>query len=222
MGIDKRTIEMIKENYPTLKIDRGDNGYIVAGELFLNHLYGDVRMTGTFTIEIVISDNFPLELPCVRELSDAITPEYPHINTDGQLCLASELELKMFFSQCTDMSLFVEKYIIPYLYTYCYYKEYGVYPYGERSHGVQGNLEYLKDLFELDDWGQVFDVMVFVAESSYRGHLECPCGSGKKIRNCHGTVLRQVIGANLQYDCKNILDMIKRMYDRKAKNGKRN
>ena len=29
----------------------------------------------------------------------------------------------------------------------------------------------------------------FCGERTYRGHIGCPCGSGKKLRDCHGTVL---------------------------------
>ena len=222
MEIDRKNIEMIKENYPAFDIRSGDDEYVIVGEIFLNHVYKEVRMTGKFIIEIVVSNKFPIVIPIVREISNGIAANYPHKNIDGELCLASEIELKMFFAQSSDICLFLEKYIIPYLYTYCYYEEYGVYPYGERSHGMQGNLEYLKDLLEVDDWGQVFDIMMFVIQSSYRGHLECPCGSGERIRNCHGTVLKQLMNANVKDDFIKIMYQIKRMYDRKGKNGKHN
>lgn len=222
MEIGKESIEKIKENYPELAIQRSGDKYVIVGEIFLNHVYEEVRMTGKFTIEIVVSNKNPLEIPIVREISNSIAADYPHRNNGGELCLASELELKLFCTHSSDICLFIEKYIIPYLYTYCYYKEYGVYPYGERSHGMQGNLEYLKDLFAVDDWGQVFDIMMFVIHFSYRGHLECPCGSGEKIRNCHGVVLKQLMAANIEDDFRKIIYQIKRMYDRKGKNGKRN
>lgn len=96
--------------------------------------------------------------PSVKGIENCIDENYPHRYKDGEFCLASDLELKMFFSQDTDMCSFIEKYIIPYLYTYQYYKEYGVYPYGERSHGIIGDLEYLKDLFEVDDFKQVLNI----------------------------------------------------------------
>lgn len=222
MVIDEKNLWKIKDHYPTLDIRQSNDKCVIVGEITLNHVYKEVRMTGKFTLEIVISDKFPLEIPVVREISGGIVDNYPHRNDDGELCLASELELKMFLTQSSDICLFIEKYIIPYLYTYCYYEAYGVYPYGERSHGVQGNLEYLKDLFEVDDWGQVFDIMMFVIESRYRGHLPCPCGSGKRLRKCHGSVLKQLMDANMEYDFREIINQIKRSYNRKGKNGKHN
>lgn len=218
MGIVNHDIEMVREKYPAFEISKRENDYIFSGELILNHVFEDVRMTGKFNLEVVVPGDFPLAFPKVKELSNCIDKNYPHRYTDGQFCLASDLELKMFFSQDTDICSFIEKYVIPYLYTYRFYEEYGVYPYGERSHGPMGDLEYLKDLFGVDDWGQVLDIMLFVVQSPYRGHLLCPCGSGKRIRNCHGEILKKVMNAELQDECREILLEIKREYDR---NGKR-
>lgn len=218
MGIVNHDIEMVREKYPAFEISKRENDYIFSGELILNHVFEDVRMTGKFNLEVVVPGDFPLAFPKVKELSNCIDENYPHRYTDGQFCLASDLELKMFFSQDTDICSFIEKYVVPYLYTYRFYEEYGVYPYGERSHGPMGDLEYLKDLFGVDDWGQILDIMLFVVQSPYRGHLLCPCGSGKRIRNCHGEILKKVMNAELQDECREILLEIKREYDR---NGKR-
>lgn len=217
MGIVNHEIEMVREKYPAFEISRCENDYIFSGEIILNHVFDDVRMTGKFNLEIVVPGDFPLAFPKVKELSNYIDENYPHRYTDGQFCLASDLELKMLFSQDTDICSFIEKYVIPYLYTYRFYKEYGVYPYGERSHGPMGNLEYLRDLFGVDDWGQVLDIMLFVVQSPYRGHLLCPCGSGKRIRNCHGEILKKVMNAELQDECREILLEIKKGCDRNGK-----
>lgn len=222
MGIENHDIEMVKEKYPMLDISKCEDDYIFSGKFILNHVYDEIRMTGKFDLEIVVPGDFPLAFPRVRELSNCIDEYYPHQYTNGQFCLASDLELRMFFSQDTDICSFIEKYVIPYLYTYRFYEEYGVYPYGERSHGTMGNLEYLKDLFQVDDWKQVLDIMLFVVQSSYRGHLLCPCGSGKRIRKCHGEILKKVMNAALQDECRAILFEIERECNRKAKNGKRN
>lgn len=217
MGIVNRDIEMVKEKYPAFEISKRENDYIFSGELILNHVFNDVRMTGKFNLEVVVPEDFPLVFPKVKELSNYIDKNYPHRYTDGQFCLASDLELKMFFSHDTDICSFIEKYVIPYLYTYRFYEEYGVYPYGERSHGSMGDLEYLKDLFGVDNWRQVLNIMLFVMQSPYRGHLLCPCGSGKRIRNCHGEILKKVMNAELQDECREILLEIKREYDRNGK-----
>lgn len=205
-------IENMKRKYPFLEYVQRENDCIFVGNIILNHVYEDVRMTGNFEIELVVPRDFPLALPTVKELSDCIDASYPHRYPNGYLCLASDLELKMHISKYQDISIFIDKYVIPYFYTYKYYKEYGIYPYGERSHGVMGNLEYLKDLFCVDNWKQVFDIIVFIIQSTYRGHLLCPCGSGKRIRNCHGKILKDMMEAGLREDCIEIMEELVEIY----------
>ena len=221
MGIENNDIDMLKEKYPDFEISELGRDYILKGELILNHIFNNVRMTGNFILEIIVPGDFPLAFPVVKELSNYIDENYPHQYEGGQLCLASNLELKLFFSQDTSLCSFIENYVIPYLYTYRFYETYGVYPYGERSHGIMGDLEYLKDLFGVEDWGQVLNIMLFVVQSSYRGHLLCPCGSGKRIRNCHGNILKKVINAGLQNDCETILLKMEKEYVKKNIYGKR-
>ena len=115
MGIDDLNIEMVKEKYPQLKMTKDKNSYIISGEFILNHCFEDVRMTGKFELEISVPGEFPQALPKVKELSHYIDRNYPHIYQDGQFCLASDLELKIFFSQNADICSFIDQYIIPYL-----------------------------------------------------------------------------------------------------------
>ena len=219
MGVAICDIELVKEEYSTLEVFEREGDVVFSGELILNHVFNDVHMTGKFFLEIVVPRDFPLALPITRELSNSINKNYPHCSPNGELCLASELELRIFFLQTTSMYDFIEKYIIPYLYTYRFYEEYGVYPFGERSHGTMGNLEYLKELFGVETWKQVLDIMLFVVNSSYRGHLLCPCGSNKRIRNCHGDILKKAMDAGLQDECSAILTELSMKYDGKERNG---
>ena len=75
-------------------------------------------------------------------------------------------------------------------------------------------------MFGVNDWKQVFDIMIFVIRFPYRGHLLCPCGSGEKIRNCHGNVLRKVMDAKLQDEFILILLEIEKVFEREAEKWK--
>lgn len=212
MGISNHDIENMKRKYPALRHIKQDDTDVFTGEVVLNHIFNDVRMTGKFNVDITVSRDFSLALPAVKEISNRIDKTYPHKYEEGYLCLASNLDLKMHFRQDKDISSFVDKYITPYFYTYRYFEEYGIYPYGERSHGVMGDLEYLKDLLNVMSWDQVFDFMEFVIQSSYRGHVTCPCGSEKRLRDCHGTTLRKMIDAGLREDCIRIMLELQKIY----------
>lgn len=211
----KFDIDSIKDKFYDINVIEQDGEYIISGEIILDHIYNDVRMTGTFCLEITMPRDYPLALPIVKETSNIIDKNYPHYYADGQLCLASNLELKLFFAHQPELCIFIDKYIIPYLYSYKFYEEYGVYPFGERSHGCIGDLEYLKELFSVDDWTKVFKIMSFILNSSYRGNLLCPCGSGKRLKKCHGNSILKVINAGLKEDCMSIMEEINKECNKK-------
>ena len=115
MEIDNRDIITMKEKYPAFKILEHEKKYIFTGKLDLDHIFNDVRMTGKFNLEITVFSDCSSPIPVVKEVSNRIDRNYPHRYNDGQLCLASDFELKMYFSQNTDISSFVDMYIIPYI-----------------------------------------------------------------------------------------------------------
>lgn len=49
-----------------------------------------------------------------------------------------------------------------------------------------------------------FKIMLYIAQKAYRGHNECPCGSGLKVRNCHGKVIKPF------YEDKKAIEIIKK------------
>ena len=65
-------------------------------------------------------------------------------------------------------------------------------PFGELSHGGIGILEYYQELFDLKDTRRVLTMLKILADDKYRGHDRCPCGSGKRLRSCHGGKLLEV------------------------------
>ena len=74
-----------------------------------------------------------------------------------------------------------------YFYAASYFKRYGVAPYGERSHGVKGIEEAYMERYRVTDRNVLMHLLLYLTGiQRYRGHLECPCGSGKKFRDCHG------------------------------------
>lgn len=54
--------------------------------------------------------------------------------------------------------------------------------------------------------------MMFIIQSNYKGHFLCPCGSEKRIRNCHGDILRDMIEAGLREDCMEIMKKLLEVY----------
>ncbi len=143
----------------------------------------------SFDIEMLIPDPYPDMLPWVRETSGKIDSDYEHVFTDETLCLGVPIEMRRIFGQQPSLLGFVNKLVIPYFYGYCYWKKYGEHPFGEQKHGGEGVVEYYADKLNLTDEVTALAFVCFLYEHGYRGHHDCPCGSGRRIRKCHGPTL---------------------------------
>lgn len=76
-----------------------------------------------------------------------------------------------------------KKYVESYFFSYEYYKRYGIYPFGEYSHGIKGLDEYFAEYFKLEDINvnNRRNIIEYIFLNKYRGHNYCPCGSLKKL-----------------------------------------
>lgn len=191
-------------------ITRAENATILSGPLpFEASANGHSTIAECFEIELIIPDIYPENLPCVRETGGKIDSDYDHRNEDGTLCLGVPIEECRIFSEQPSLLGFVNNLLIPYLYGYCHYKKYDTHPFGEAEHGAVGIVQHYMDTLELTDERAALAVIAFLVEHGYRGHHPCPCGSGKKVRKCHGQALRDLqklhTARTLQHDFDEVL-----------------
>ena len=175
------------------KVTELDHETVLSGTLaFEASTDGFETITDRFEIELSIPYVFPDILPRVKETAGRIERSYPHINRDGTLCLAVPVEQRRIVFEQPSLLGFVNRLVIPYLYGYCYWKQHDKYPFNEQEHGEEGIVQHYIDTLHLADEMAVLAVVSFLFEHGYRGHHSCPCGSGLRVRNCHGPVLRDL------------------------------
>ena len=180
----QQEIKALQAAYEELQVQSEQE---ISGWLTFNrtHKIDSPAIEDTFEIKLLIPKDYPLNLPMVFEVSQKIEPEYEHINSDRSFCLAVPMEERRFFLKEPTLLGFVNNLVVPYLYSYCYWKKHGTYPFGEASHGKTGVEQFYENLFR----SQVDSVMIRglykIFKNGYRGHEHCPCGSGKVIRKCH-------------------------------------
>ena len=147
-------------------------------------------ITASFDIELTIPRAFPNQLPRAKEIGGRIGTEYEHLNSDGTLCLAVPVEQRLVFFEQPTLLGFVDRLLVPYFYGYCFWRKHGYHPFDEAAHGREGILHHYIDTLDLPDSLAALSVICFLFEHGYRGHHNCPCGSGLKVRLCHGPALR--------------------------------
>lgn len=183
---------------PKMEITGRENGnYVIEGTYNLSSSYKEIYLYRKYNIMIKVPEIYPEKLPQVFDIDNIIPKEFEHFYTDGSLCLGSPMELYLSALE-HEISEFLIKHIDSYLYSATYFIKYNCqFPYGERSHGLMGILEFWKEYLSTNDFGIIYNVMDYISKDNYRGHNLCPCGSKEKVRNCHGNKILPIIKNSL-------------------------
>lgn len=180
-------IDKVLSQHQNLRVEECDNHTPrrLCGEFIMNTEYNEVCFYKQYSIDV----NLTKTPPYVIETEGKISKNYPHRYSDGGLCLETDSRIKI---ECYsdnnefDLEFWFNHFLIPYFFTFEYYMRYGEFPFGERSHNLKGILEYYREHYRLDSLDQTKNYLFQISKMKcYRGHLLCPCGSGKRIRNCH-------------------------------------
>lgn len=175
-------LEEICKYYEGLKYDPCKKQ--ITGIISINKKYNDEQVQKEYEILIDLSKSY---VPYVYDCNKVIKKLYPHMYEDRRLCLATDMEQYIYLNENKSICGWIKKYVEPYFFSYEYYRRYGTYPFGEYSHGFKGILEFYVEYYNLNDINEkrIKAVLNYIFLKRYRGHDLCPCGSLKKIRNCH-------------------------------------
>ena len=139
-----------------------------------------------FQIEIELPADFPEFIPVLREVGGRIPwHESRHVNRgNGEACpivpeewlVRAEHNSILAFLDGPVRNFFLGQILI----------EAGhPWPFGERSHGIDGLFEAYKEMTGTSDRNAIVRYLECLSRDVLKGHWACPCGSGKHLRNCH-------------------------------------
>lgn len=175
-------VNSLLQIYDKLHIEKESNQEIIlTGEILVNRTASSYTLYKTYHIEVHI----PFEsdkLPYVFDIGNAIDSNYNHQYKDGPLCLETDFAIRIRFVDGLNLVSWMQEFVEPYFFSYEYYQRFGCFPFGERSHGIEGILQSFGDVFQETDNIKVCKILMFIYSDRYRGHLPCPCGLGKNIR----------------------------------------
>lgn len=177
-------LDMINKKYPNLIYDSNKN--TISGSINICKNCNDEIISGCYDLLIDFNKS---SIPYVYDVGKKIKKNYEHRYSDRRLCLATDIEQLLFIRDTKSICLWIEKYVESYYISYEYFQKYAIYPFGQYSHGNQGIAEFYKKYFNLDNEENSLNIIKYIFFNTYRGHNLCPCGSNKKIRNCHGDII---------------------------------
>lgn len=163
----------------------GETKIELVGSILVNRSSKGFQICKEYSVKIVI----PLEskeLPYVLDVGNQIDRSYPHRYADGKLCLETDTTIRIRFIDGFSLEAWMSEYVETYYFTYEFYQRYGEFPFGERGHGLDGIIQTYSDFFHESDDVKTIRIMASISNKKYRGHALCPCGSGQKLRSCHG------------------------------------
>lgn len=168
---------------------------VLTGPILVNRSSKGFQVCKEYSVKIVI----PLEseeLPYVLDAGNHIDSNYPHRYLSGKLCLETDANIKIRFIDGFFLEAWMIEYVEPYYFSYEFFQRYGEFPFGERGHDWEGIIQTYSDYFNEPDVVKTIKLMAFISGQKYRGHVLCPCGSGQKLRTCHGPFIMKFFADN--------------------------
>ncbi len=204
-NFSKKEIDAVQTKFPKLKLEQQG---VWKGIIDICAEYQGCQINDAFEVLIIAPDTYPSQLPFMIEgggRTQAIAKKYKitdlrrlHCNPSQQntACLCIRQEEKEKFPLNSNLIVFIENLVVPYLYGLSYFEKFGKWPWGEYSHGGLGVLEYhAEDPTELTEQNIKEITKLLRADENWKEYSKqlrklssekfCICGSRKPFRKCH-------------------------------------
>ncbi len=202
------------EDFPSLALD-GQTligtlcicGALRDGSLVLNPTEHDLErvevqasfMVDSYRVEIGFENFTPyVRLPGERLPNAAKQAGLPlldlHVYGDLKACFSAPQEILDRTVNGMTPSQFIYEFVLPFLYGESFRERHGYRPWPDLAHGSVGLVEWLgrKRNPSESDISRTALVLLMAGDEAIRyvakrarGHLPCPCKSGKKLKDCH-------------------------------------
>lgn len=151
----------------------------------------DVVVDEHYAVKIEVPRGFPRALPRVFETQGRV-PQTFHRNPDRSLCLGSPIAIRFEIEEEPTVGGFIDRVIVPYLYSHAYYVRFGRMPFGELAHGATGLEDDVRRLFRLPRGTNAEEFLRLASlKRRHANKRRCPCRSGLRVGRCHAAAVHQ-------------------------------
>jgi hypothetical protein len=186
-----RQLPALEAEFPHLHIGVRDSYTVLSGDL---PIVLDGQAADSFAIEVVIPPEGTRQMvPIVRELNGRVPwVADRHMYPDGRACLFVEAEYWFKHPEGLDLIEFLRGPVTSYFIGQMYYEQEKRWPFGERSHGAAGVIEFFAPLLGTREPRVIKQFLEMIAAKKMRSTWRCPCGSGHRLWSCHGDVVQRL------------------------------
>ncbi|MCZ6655534.1 MAG: hypothetical protein O7D91_21205 [Planctomycetota bacterium] len=181
--VDEITSDL-RVHYPNLHLSIDDEqGAEIRGTLPVISPQG--KVLDRYQITIRLLPDYPKSLPEVREVGGRIPwdPDY-HIERDGTACVLMPDDRWRCFPEAAPFREYLDGPLHDFFLGQSLVALGEDWPFGGWSHGADGIYEFYQDLLGTSDRRTIKRFLHVLNKLHFKSHLDCPCGSGKKIRKC--------------------------------------
>jgi len=209
----ERDFIVAKDRFP--KLDYGWNAeikmWVITGELDICDVEG--IYWNTFQITMLVPRGYPYCVPIVAERSTIIPREIDwHISPEGVCCLDVSHNLKAMSKLGINLTSFISEKVYSYFANQLYKLEKNKYAGTEYAHHLDGVIQYYAETHYLQNKEAIISLLQQITSKGKIGrNAPCPCGSGKKTKNCHQSsidTLKTLGKDKLLSDLKNISEIV--------------
>lgn len=186
----RRFKEDLRTKYPDLSVMEDGDCVLVQGGFPIIHEGEEIDR---FQIKISVPREFPKRVPGVRELAGRVPLKNPDWHTYDNGCSCLQVPEEWLINPHHDSLIaFLDGPVRNYFIAHALAEEGLGRPLGERPHGVAGLWEAYGEMVGSTVPATIRGYLQCLAGDRLRGHWECPCGSGRKLRNCHMSHLAEL------------------------------
>jgi len=193
--IEQIVIDQMNEvhaRHSNLELLRCPSGALqIRGGVGFSIEHGSYTIEDCYQLKLDLPEDYPASPPFVFETEGKITQDFGHFMQAGNFCLGAPVEVRCQFARHRTLLRFIEDQIIPYLFSYSYKRDHGTLPFGERSHRTLGLIQYYNEFFETSLIPSM-KLLKCLADDFGPPQMACPCGRGRKLRDCHGPKLTEL------------------------------
>jgi SEC-C motif len=138
--------------------------------------------------------DYPDSLPHVYETAGRIprTVDRHTYTPSGRCCVVVDEDWLVRVGEQPSFRAFLEEPVRNYFMSQTLVEAGQPWPFGARSHGVDGLVETYGEWCGTEDKAAVLRYLDCLRHEQIRGHWTCPCGSGEKLRKCHLEKVREI------------------------------
>lgn len=182
------------DRHPELSIEEMTGDVLVlSGGLGFDATAPDgSAMRDAFEVRIVVPHDMPKRMPQVWDTGRRIPTSF-HRLANGSFCLGSPTRLRLAIGRELSIVTFVDRCLVPYLFSYAHFEKHGTMPFGELDHGDKGLIADFETLFRVRS-AEACAGMLSLAGRKKRvaNRRACPCKSGMRLGSCHHLYVNDV------------------------------